>query len=205
MVGHRALRIVEGLPKPQAYEASRGSLAPTTKQTWLVCPSAFSSINSGCHSHTHPIWVWHPAALRFRRWVSWGWLRRVESCSFRAWGCGRSLVQETGHRRMTFWPWECGAFRARPRVCVWGDSRAYWPARIREWETMGYHLSPSHSSWLIPGPNTRPGCLQLNKKWEHGTMPHVRDVRKPKHSTALMRLIWFMKCNFCGILCPCFF
>lgn len=65
----------------------------------------------------------------------------------------------------------------------------------------GDHLSSSHSPFLIPGPNTRPVCLQMSKNWEHGTMPHVRDVRKPKHSTTLMYLIWFMKYNFCGILC----
>ena len=35
---------------------------------------------------------------------------------------------------MTFWPGECRAFRARPRVCVWGDGWAYRLARIREWE-----------------------------------------------------------------------
>lgn len=27
-------------------------------------------------------------------------------------------------------------------------------------------------------------------------MPHVRDVRKPKHSSALMYLIWFIKLQF---------
>ena len=63
------------------------------------------------------------------------------------------------------------------------------------------HLSSSHCPFLIPGPNTRPGRLQMSEKWEHGTMPHVRDVRKSRHSTTLMHLIWFMKCNFCGILC----
>lgn len=58
-------------------------------------------------------------------------------------------------------------------------------------------ISPPHRPpFLIPGPNSRPARLQgRGKKWEHGTMPHVRDVRKPKHSSALVYLIWFIKCN----------
>lgn len=102
---------------------------------------------------------------------------------------------------MTFWAGECGALRARPRVCVWGDSWAYWLASIREGERAGDHLSPPP---LLPFPHSR-SKLQTSvspseggeeKKREHGTMPHVRDVRKPKHSSALMYLIWFIKLQF---------
>lgn len=62
----------------------------------------------------------------------------------------------------------------------------------------GDHLPHHHSPFLIPGPNSRPACLQVRrkKKREHGTMPHVRDVRKPKHSSALGYLIWFIKLQF---------
>lgn len=59
-------------------------------------------------------------------------------------------------------------------------------------------ISPTTAPLSSLGPNSRPACLQVRgeKKGEHGTMPHVRDVRKPKHSSALMYLIWFIKLQF---------
>lgn len=51
---------------------------------------------------------------------------------------------------------------------------------------------PSPHSRLKHQTSTSPS---KKKKWEHGTSPHVKDVRKPKHSSALMYLIWFIKCN----------
>lgn len=93
-----------------------------------------------------PIGVGHPAALRVRRWICWGWPRRVRNfCT--TWSCGCSLEQQTGRRCITFWPWECGALRARPRVCVWGDSWAYWlpgSGGGREWDTT--YLPPTPPS-----------------------------------------------------------
>lgn len=83
---------------------------------------------------------------------------------------------------------------------VCGETAGLTDGQNQGWERMGYHLSPSHSSFLLPDPNTRPVCLRLSKKWEHGIMPHVRNVWNPTHSTTLMYLIWFMKYNFCEIL-----
>lgn len=117
----------------------------------------------------------------------------------------------TQANQQLFWGWGCGCFLCNrldteawlsglenagnsesDQDYVCGETAGLTDCQNQGWERTGYHLSPSHSSFLIPDPNTRPVCLQLSKKWEHGIMPHVRNVWNPTHSTTLMYLIWFI-------------
>lgn len=117
----------------------------------------------------------------------------------------------TQANQQLFWGWGCGCFLCNrldteawlsglenagnsesDQDYVCGEMAGLTDCQNQGWERTGYHLSPSHSSFLIPDPNTRPVCLQLSKKWEHGIMPHVRNVWNPTHSTTLMYLIWFI-------------
>lgn len=199
-VGHRALLFAEGLPK---LGLTRHLMAPRLKpQNRLLVPRLAFSKHRFWKLQPLPIGVWHPAALHFRRWVSWGWPRRVKKLlrgGLRLWllsyATDRTQTHDILALRMP------GIQSQTKNMCV-GRRLGFLACQN---QGVGENGIPLISLPLLL-PHSRaqtPDQCVSNwvKEWEHGTMPHARDVRKPKHSPTLMCLIWFMKCNFCGILC----